>query len=104
MEAGEPISYQETLQFPEGTRTWETKLAPVVIEGAVTRIVGIARDVTARVEWEEALRRQNERLDEFAGVVAHDLRNPLNIAQGRTTLAVEELAREDPESPHLQKA
>jgi two-component system, sporulation sensor kinase E len=104
VEAGEPISYQETLEFPEGTRTWETKLAPVVIDGAVTRIIGIARDVTTRVQREEELRRQNERLDEFAGVVAHDLRNPLNIAQGRTTLAVEELARNDYESPHLPKA
>jgi PAS domain S-box len=104
VEAGEPISYQETLEFPEGTRTWQTKLAPVVIDGEVTQIIGIARDVTARVQREEALRRQNERLDEFAGVVAHDLRNPLNIAQGRTTLSVEELEREDHESLHLPKA
>ncbi|WP_181684632.1 PAS domain S-box protein [Halorhabdus salina] len=29
------------------------------------------------------LQRQNERLDEFASVLAHDLRNPLNVAVGR---------------------
>ncbi len=28
------------------------------------------------------LERQNERLEEFASVVSHDLRNPLNVAQG----------------------
>lgn len=36
---------------------------------------------------EQALRRQNERLAEFASIVSHDLRNPLNVAQGRLELA-----------------
>ncbi|MFD1563279.1 PAS domain-containing sensor histidine kinase [Haloarchaeobius amylolyticus] len=35
-----------------------------------------------RLAYEQELERQNERLDEFASVVAHDLRNPLNVAQG----------------------
>ncbi|WP_103019231.1 PAS domain-containing protein [Salinibacter altiplanensis] len=34
----------------------------------------------------ERLERQNERLDNFAGLVAHDLRNPLNVAKGRLEL------------------
>jgi PAS domain S-box-containing protein len=34
-----------------------------------------------RLAYERTLERQNERLDEFASVVAHDLRNPLNVAQ-----------------------
>ncbi|WEL17493.1 Signal transduction histidine kinase [Halorhabdus sp. SVX81] len=32
------------------------------------------------------LERQNERVDEFASVLAHDLRNPLNVAVGRLDL------------------
>ena len=36
------------------------------------------------------LERQNDRLEEFAGVVSHDLRNPLEVARGRTELALEE--------------
>ncbi|WP_049987982.1 sensor histidine kinase [Halobellus rufus] len=36
---------------------------------------------------ERELKRQNERLEEFANVVSHDLRNPLNVATGRLTLA-----------------
>jgi len=32
---------------------------------------------------QEELRRQNERLEKFASVVSHDLRNPLNVAKGR---------------------
>ncbi|WP_440990951.1 ATP-binding protein [Haloarchaeobius baliensis] len=33
-------------------------------------------------EQRERLIRQNERLDEFASVLAHDLRNPLNVGEG----------------------
>jgi len=42
------------------------------------------------------LKRQNDRLQEFAGILAHDLRNPLNVAEGRL-----ELVREEYESNHL---
>jgi len=49
-----------------------------------------------QLESERELRERNERLDEFARVVSHDLRNPLNVAEGRL-----ELAREDCDSDHL---
>ncbi len=38
---------------------------------------------------EAVLKRQNERLEEFASIVSHDLRNPLNVAQGNVELALE---------------
>jgi signal transduction histidine kinase len=41
-------------------------------------------------EREHELERQNERLEEFASVVSHDLRNPLGVARGRLELAHEE--------------
>ena len=43
----------------------------------------------ARASREAELHRQNERLGEFASVVAHDLRNPLAVAQGFLDLAAE---------------
>ncbi len=46
------------------------------------------------------LKRQNARLDSFAGLVAHDLRNPLNVATGRLRLAREERVPEETRS-HL---
>jgi PAS domain S-box-containing protein len=51
--------------------------------------VGVLRDVTRRKERERELRRQNERLDAFASIVSHDLRNPLSVAQGYLELAAE---------------
>jgi PAS domain S-box-containing protein len=44
--------------------------------------IGVLRDVTDRRRRERELERQNERLDEFASVVSHDLRSPLNVASG----------------------
>lgn len=40
------------------------------------------RDISDRKERQLQLERKNERLAEFATIVSHDLRNPLNIAQG----------------------
>jgi len=94
--AGETISYQEELRVEEEARFWQTKLAPVVTEEGVTRLIGVTRNVTDRVERERQLRQQNERLDEFASVISHDLRNPLNVAKGRAALLAEQA-----ESEHL---
>jgi signal transduction histidine kinase len=44
----------------------------------------------------QSLKQTNEQLDQFASTVSHDLRNPLNVAQGRL-----ELARTEAESEHL---
>jgi signal transduction histidine kinase len=52
------------------------------------RILGATVEAAlARASREEELHRQNERLDQFASVVAHDLRNPLSIAMGFLDIA-----------------
>jgi signal transduction histidine kinase len=38
-----------------------------------------------RHRQKQRLKRQNDRLERFASIVSHDLRNPLNVAQGRLT-------------------
>jgi PAS domain S-box-containing protein len=95
--AKEPIQYQEEVPVESGARFWQTSVAPVMAAGEVTRIIGITRNVTERVEREQEVQRQKDRLDEFASVVSHDLRNPLNIAQGRAGLLGEEC-----ESDHFE--
>jgi PAS domain S-box-containing protein len=44
------------------------------------------REITERRERERQLARQNERLEEFASIVSHDLRNPLGIVEGSIEL------------------
>jgi signal transduction histidine kinase len=55
--------------------------------------------VETATDTSEGLERQNDRLEEFAGVISHDLRNPLNVAMGRIAHA-----QNDCESDHLDPA
>ncbi len=74
-------------------------VAPVTDEyGNVVYFVAINNDITEMKEYEAELERQNERLDQFASVISHDLRNPLSVAMTRT-----ELARRDADNEHLDK-
>jgi PAS domain S-box-containing protein len=59
----------------------------------------ISRDVTEQIERERELSTQNERLEEFASIVSHDLRSPLAVAEGHL-----ELAGATDENEHLAKA
>ncbi|MXR42288.1 PAS domain-containing protein [Halobaculum sp. WSA2] len=71
-------------------------------EWQVTIVELMAEWVSSALERqvvEEDLRRQNDRLEEFAAIVSHDLRNPLAIAKGQAELAAEECDNE-----HLEKA
>ncbi len=56
----------------------------------------IYTDITAQKERERQLQQERDRLDEFASIVSHDLRNPLNVAELRLNLA-----REECDSAHL---
>jgi len=86
----------------EGTPFWNrVSVAPIRAgDGSVSEWVGFQENITAFKDREAALERQNDRLDSFAGIVSHDLRNPLNVAQGRVELA-RELADD---SSHLDAA
>jgi PAS domain S-box-containing protein len=61
-------------------------------DGEVVGTLAMYVDITER----EEVKRANERLEAFTGIVSHDLRNPLSVAEGRL-----ELAQEDCESEHL---
>ena len=52
-------------------------------------VVGYLFLADERVERRKRLERQRERLEEFASVVSHDLRNPLSVAVGNVELAAE---------------
>jgi len=61
---------------------FETRFEPVFEDGEVTQVVGASIDITDRVQQREELEAKNGRLEEFASVVSHDLRNPLGVARG----------------------
>jgi PAS domain S-box-containing protein len=62
-------------------------------------LVGVGRDVQERERRQRDLEQKNERLDEFTGIISHDLRSPLSVASGRI-----DLAKEECDSEHLAHA
>jgi PAS domain S-box-containing protein len=50
------------------------------------RRVGVARDVSDRKEYERKLERSNERLEEFAYAISHDLKEPLRMVSSYVQL------------------
>ena len=89
IEDGETI---ETTDSLDGHH-YQTQFVPVESHRERATVQLVSREVTERVERQRELERQNERLEEFASVVSHDLRNPLNVA----TSALELLEAEDDE-------
>jgi PAS domain S-box-containing protein len=54
--------------------------------GDVIGRIGLGRDITERKQYERQIERHNERLEHFAEILSHDLRNPLSVADGYLTL------------------
>lgn len=60
------------------------------------RVYMTGTDITPLKQRERELKRERDRLNEFANVLSHDIRNPLNVATVRL-----ELANEECDSDHL---
>ncbi|ELZ91445.1 HTR-like protein [Haloferax mucosum ATCC BAA-1512] len=106
-------TFDRICEHPGGAERFEARITgpegePVVVEGIgrnlldepfVEGVVLNLRDITDRKRRERRLARANERLERFASVVSHDLRNPLNVASGHL-----ELARETGDDGHAETA
>ena len=82
IDGGEPVETDDSLRG----RHFQNQFVPVNSHRERATVQMVSRDVTERVERERELKRQNERLEEFASVVSHDLRNPLNVAKSAMEL------------------
>jgi PAS domain S-box-containing protein len=73
----------------------DRELAELLVAHAAAQLDRLAQEQRLRDQAAE-LTEQNDRLEEFAGIVSHDLQNPLHVAEGYL-----ELAREECDSDHL---
>ncbi|WP_336002488.1 histidine kinase N-terminal 7TM domain-containing protein [Halorientalis halophila] len=89
--------YEIWVETANGTRCYEVRVSRLSgSEGETVAHVVLLHDITKQKRREEQLEQQteelraqkqqleyqNERLDRFAGIVSHDLRNPLNVTDG----------------------
>ncbi|MFB6224496.1 MAG: PAS domain-containing protein [Haloarcula sp.] len=96
LETGEPKDEEIRIVRNGEVRWLDAPGQPIQDPDGTTRMIGIVRDITEQKRRKKEIERQNERLDEFAGVVSHDLRNLLTVAESRL-----ELATEDANNEHL---
>lgn len=69
----------------------DVKSSPLIdSSGEIEGIVGVARDVTKQNEYKNKLKNKNKKLDEFAKIISHDIRNPLAIAKGHLDIFINE--------------
>lgn len=97
-QSGGAESDREVVTNPESGRSYQRTGTPLTDgDGVVMGQLVVLQDITERVRRERRLRQQNEQLEEFASVVSHDLRNPLNVISARS-----QLARETGELEHFE--
>jgi signal transduction histidine kinase len=79
-----------TVRVADERRHYCVKRTPLSARAGAGSTV-VSTDVTDLVTYRRELERQNEQLDQFAQTVTHDLRNPLNVAQGYLELLAADL-------------
>jgi PAS domain S-box-containing protein len=95
IETGKAMTFEEELLNSDGeTRVFKiTRIPFKTSDTDEDAVLGYARDVTDLKEYEQeleetqrTLEQSNEKLEQFAGIVSHDLRNPLNVIKTRMKL------------------
>jgi PAS domain S-box-containing protein len=99
VDVGDQRTFEARIQQPDGDlRHCEFSTTVITYQDGLAMLASI-RDITERKERERELERQNERLDEFASVVSHDLRSPINVARGSV-----DLTQQTGDHEHLERA
>jgi len=83
---GEHGAFVSAARDPDAVDDLDRSLLDILSANATAALDRAQREAALR-EREEELERQNERLEEFAGIVSHDLRDPLEAAYGHLELA-----------------
>lgn len=100
IKSSESIEIEEEVPTEQGIRTYLTVKSPVFDEnGTPSGVCGIGTDITAQEEHKQ-LQHDKERLEQFASLLSHDLRNPLTVAQGNVEIA----QQDDEDSEELATA
>lgn len=102
----EPVEATYRIVRPDGSIRWIQDRAFLVYdpEGKPYRVAGIAEDVTAHRELEDALRQayKMEAIGRLAGGIAHDFNNLLTVAGGYLHLVLDATQLSDPRHQKLE--
>jgi len=71
-------------------RWYESHAVVQTLDDGTRQLTGITTDITEHKRRETELKAANDRLEEFASILSHDIRSPLSVAVGKLTLAKEQ--------------
>ena len=90
--AGEAFDLTMRIVEDDGDIRWvRSRGTPKYDNGELVAVLGTQQDVTERKEYERQLKRSNDRLQEFAYILSHDLQEPLRMVSSYVCLLEEEL-------------
>lgn len=100
IETGQQFSNEVRLRRQDGAYRWFLSHAEPVKDskGCLVKWVGSATDIHEQKIIEQALRRSNEDLEQFAFAASHDLREPLRMVSIYTQLLAEHYQDKGPEA------
>ncbi|MGV3641985.1 MAG: ATP-binding protein [Adhaeribacter sp.] len=85
----QPQRYETAILTPEGLKHLDITSFPLKVAGRIEAVFGIAKDITGRKgkeldlqKYAALLKTQNEELEVFRKIIAHDMRKPVNNAIG----------------------
>ena len=81
------MTFEEYVPGADGImRLFETNKVPLLLNGEITGIMGIARDITERKAMEEAAQSANKAKSEFLANMSHEIRTPMNAILGMSEI------------------
>ena len=91
IEEGQTFVIEERIPRFDGTRPlYETVKAPLILDGKVVGILGIAHNITERKKMEEAALAASRSKSSFLANVSHEIRTPMNSIVGFSELALDD--------------
>jgi len=85
---------------------FETHFSPLIEDGAVNGIIGVAIDITERVQAQDAMihLQKTESLGVLAGGIAHDFNNLLVGILGQASVGLYKMEDSHPSRKHIEKS
>jgi len=62
VEERDVIEYEEELPFPKRDTRWRTRLSPIFVEGDITHLLGVSREISKQKTTQRQLQESNQRL------------------------------------------
>lgn len=96
IDTGEFLRYEEVVTGISGKPTiFETIKTPYMVNGQLSGVIVVARDITYRKKNEELIQHQSQAKTQFLATMSHEIRTPLNGIIGLSELALELSSQND---------